>query len=265
MKKYACTVGIFDSGIGGLTVLKECLAGAPACRYLYYGDNLRAPYGERSPEEILSFVREALKKFKRRRVDAVVIACNTATAVAVDAVRRELSFPISGMEPAVKPAAERGGNILVLSTPRTAESARMKMLTGRFPDCRFRVFPAPALAGAIERCLTKGETLYLAAHLPEGKYDSVVLGCTHYVFYKKEIADFYAAKVFDGSAGTAKRLFEVIRNIDLGRADHLLPTKNPNNCFSFCEKNSVKFVGKCRKINKSVFLRTFVLESDKIN
>lgn len=264
MKKYPYTVGIFDSGIGGLTVLKECIAAAPNCRFLYYGDNGRAPYGSRPPEEILSFVREALKKFARRKVDAVVLACNTATAVAVDVVRKGFPFPVIGMEPAVKPAAERGGDILVLSTPRTAESARMRVLTGRFPDCRFRIAPVPALAGAIEKKLTSGEPLYLAAHLPEGKYDAVVLGCTHYVYYKKEISEFYSAPVFDGGEGTARRLSEVLSAKSLGRAAHRSPTKNPNNCFSFSVKNSVKFVGKCKKINKTVFFRTFVLDLDKI-
>lgn len=253
-------VGIFDSGIGGLTVLKECVRFAPQARYFYYGDNARAPYGSRSEDEIRSFTREALRLFQRKRTDAVVIACNTATAVAVDEMRREFRFPIIGVEPAVKPAAEHCKNVLVLATERTAESARMKMLSNRFPDCSFRIFPCINLAGAIEKYFVSGERFLLSAHLPSGSYDGVVLGCTHYAFFGEQISSFYSAPVYDGSGGVAKRLVSVLESIGLGRSDHLLPTSNPNICFSFSARKRVKFIGKCRKINQKVFFQTFVLE-----
>jgi len=265
--KKKITVGIFDSGIGGLTVLKECAEHLSGVTFLYYGDNLHAPYGSKNAEEILYLTREAVKRFARRGTDAVVLACNTATAVAVDELRREFSFPIIGTEPAVKPAAEHGGNVLVLATPRTVQSVRLRMLTGRFPDCHIRVYPAAHLAEAVERHFIYGEPLYLKAHLPEGRYDAVVLGCTHFVYLKKEISQYYSAPVFDGGEGTAKRLANVLKLPFSGTADHQLGEKNPNNCFTLKRRNfpqnRVKFIGKCRKINKLIYFRTFVSEKTK--
>ncbi len=265
--KKRITVGIFDSGIGGLTILKECVAHLSGATFLYYGDNLHAPYGSKSPEEILALTREAVKRFMRQRVDAVLIACNTATAVAVDALRKEFPFPVVGVEPAVKPAAEHGRNILVLVTPCTARSVRLQMLTGRFSDCRIRVYPAAHLAETVERHFSYGEPLYLKAHLPEGSYDAVVLGCTHFVYLKKEISEYYSAPVFDGGEGTVKRLAEVLNLQFLGTADHHTNTTNPNNCLTSKRRNQclnrIKFIGKCRKINKTIYFRTFVSEKTK--
>lgn len=258
--KKRLTVGIFDSGIGGLTVLRECVRRAPYAKFYYLGDNGRAPYGSRSEEEILSFTAEAFSVFREKKVDAAVIACNTATAVAADAVRRKCPFPVLGVEPAIKPAAEQCKNVLVLSTERTAESARMKMLVGRFPDCEFQVFACRNLAGAIENYYLKEEPFLLSAHLPQGRFDGVVLGCTHYSFFKEAISKFYACPVFDGGEGVAKRLCKVLETICLGKTAHLMTTQNIGDRFSFSAKKSVKFIGKYEKANKSVYLRTFVLE-----
>lgn len=254
MIKRTFRVGVFDSGIGGLTVLSECVRRLPCVDFIYLGDNERAPYGNRSEEEILSFSREAFKLFRRMGVDAAVIACNTVTAVAADKLRKEFSFPIIGSEPAIKPAAERGGKILVLATRRTAESARLKMLIGRFPECSFTVAPCPRFAGAIEAHFTKGEGVLLSSHLPEGKYDGVVLGCTHYAYFAPQISKYYAAPLYDGAAGVAKRLA------------HVLEKKgNPNERFSLKIRKKVRFVGNSKKINKKVYFRTFVLAKNEIN
>lgn len=254
MKKRRFKVGVFDSGIGGLTVLSECARRLPNVKFIYFGDNERAPYGNRSEEEILAFSWEAFKFFRRMGVDAAVIACNTVTAVAADGLRKAFAFPIIGSEPAVKPAAKRGGKILVLATRRTAESARLKMLMGRFPECSFTVAPCPRLAGAIEAYFTRGESVLLSSHLPEGKYDGVVLGCTHYAYFAPQISKYYSAPLYDGAAGVAKRLAVVLEK-----------RRNPNECFNFFVRKNVKFVGKSKKINKKVYLRTFVLAKNKIN
>lgn len=258
MRKYP-VVGIFDSGIGGLTVLRECAMQIPGARFLYYGDNEHVPYGSRTKEEICFFAELAMVYFLRAGVDAAVIACNTATAVAAERLRERFPFPIVGMEPAVKLAAERCKNVLVLATPRTVESDRLKKLTERF-SCRFQIAPAPALAQAIEQSLTSRTPLSLADHLPEGDYDGVVLGCTHYCFYKREIAEFYGCEVFDGNAGTAKQLK---KRLNLPRKGNFLEKcgtvdhTNTNICLSFdCNKmpkNGVIFVNKSQKINFSVY------------
>ena len=248
MKKRVFRVGVFDSGIGGLTVLRACVARVSCAKFYYYGDNKRAPYGNRSEEEIHSFTKEALGRFLELGADAVVVACNTATAAAVGELRREFPFPVIGMEPAVKPAAEQCKKVLVLATRRTAESARMHVLIERFPECDFTLAACPYLAGAIEKFYTAGENFLLSAHLPKGKFDGVVLGCSHYSFFKKEISEHYSCPVFDGNEGVAKRLEHVLSTIDAGNAAHLSKAKT-----------AIKFIGNSRKINKSVYFRTNVL------
>ncbi len=263
MKKRRFRVGIFDSGIGGLTVLNECVRRVPYAKYFYFGDNHRAPYGSRSEEEIALFAREALLRFQRLKVDVAVIACNTATAVAAEELRKVFPFPVLGMEPAIKPAANVCKKVLLLATERTTESAKFKMLLGRFPDCAVQVAPCKYLAGAIEKYLTEGELFLLSAHLPQGKFDGVVLGCTHYSFFASQISAHYSAPVFDGNEGVAKRLERVLEKIALGRGDHISPTENSNNCFNFCTKKRIIFVGKSKKINKSLYFRTYVSKKDK--
>lgn len=248
MKKRAFRVGVFDSGIGGLTTLRACAARVGGAKFYYLGDNKRAPYGNRSEEEIHAFTREALSRFLQLDVDAAVVACNTATAAAVGELRREFPFPVIGMEPAVKPAALTCKKVLVLSTRRTAESARMHMLLERFPECEFTLTACPYLAGAIEKYYTEGENFLLSAHLPKGKFDGVVLGCSHYSFFAREISEHYSCPVFDGNEGVAKRLEHVLNTIGAGSAAHLLKGKA-----------AIKFIGNSRKINKSVYFRTNVL------
>ena len=165
------------------------------------------------------------------------------------------------MEPAVRPAAEVCRRVLVLATPLTAGSDRLRALVGRFPQTDFTVCPLPGLAGAIERSLARGESLTISDHLPKGQYDGVVLGCTHYVFFRDEIARFYGCRTFDGGVGTANRLQSVLSHrfpsMDFGTDDHARPKQNPNICFNKkCKempKKGVIFLGKSRKINKSVY------------
>lgn len=250
-------VGIFDSGVGGLTVLKECFSLFPAAEYYYLGDNERAPYGNRSREEIRSFVREAMKTFAGLGVDAAVLACNTATAVCIEEMRREFSLPIVGTEPAVRLAARECRSALVLATVQTAESVRLRTLLRACPSCDFTVVPCPSLAGEIELALHGGGEVGNSVHFPpiEGKkFDGVVLGCTHYVFLKQKIATFYGCKTYDGNRGVAE---ELIRRIKTGNFVHNDFWENQNICF---EKNMKKlakkrviFLGKSKDLNQTVF------------
>lgn len=265
MKKIP-KVGIFDSGIGGLTVLGACERLLPDVKFYYLGDNGNAPYGSRSEREITNFVYSALKEFQSLGVDAAVLACNTATAVCADLLRREFSFPIVGMEPAVRPAAKQCKSALVLCTPKTAESARLRGLIARFPQSRFTVFPAPQLAAAIEKHLTYAEPLTLSDHLPalkslpstcDPKWDGVVLGCTHYLFFRQKIADFYALPVFDGNEGTAKRVKNLL---NLGNGDHfdveILGQTDHRNERVFDNKSgehATVFLGKWSELNKKAY------------
>ena len=211
-------IGFFDSGVGGLTVLSACLEKLSASGVfrpvLYYGDNARAPYGGREEGEIAAFAEEAFSLFDDLRVSAAVIACNTVTAVCAERLRRKYPFPVVGAEPAVRPAARAGGEIFVLVTPATAKSARLLSLCarseGEFPSARLRIFPCPGLAGAVEEYISSDTPVPLSSLLPPGSPSAVVLGCTHYVFLKKEIAAFYGCPAFDGNDGIARELCRAI-------------------------------------------------------
>ncbi len=245
-------VGIFDSGVGGLTVLGACLKEISGADFYYFGDNARAPYGGRGEGEITAFVREAMRRFERLGVDAAVLACNTATTVCIGKMREEFAFPIIGTEPAIREAARECSEALVLATPRTAESARLRSLI-ESSACRFHVIPCEGLAGAIEAYLTCGENLSISVHLtvPEGiSYDGAVLGCTHYIFFQKEIEQILGVKAYHGNRGVARRLKQVLS------AGNLVP-RNANICFEKKVKekgeNRVFFIGKARFLNQKVF------------
>ncbi len=253
-------VGVFDSGVGGLTVLKECFLRLPQAGFYYFGDNARAPYGNRREEEIVSFVREALLRFEALKVDAVVLACNTATAVCIDLMRREFSFPLIGTEPAVRPAAGRCKRAVLLSTVRTASSRRLTELIQGEAECAFTVLPCPTLAEGIERALILGEPLLLSEHLRRVECDGVVLGCTHYVFVREEIGEYFHAPVFDGNRGVAKRLAAVLSRLQKGPA--WSENTETNTClqqiWSPNGARRVIFLGKSGKINEKIFERMFI-------
>ena len=223
-------VGFFDSGIGGLTVLAECQKKRNEEIYYYYGDNRHAPYGNLPPKKIRRYVFKVFRLFKKLQVKAAVVACNTATAVCIDELRKKFSFPIIGAEPAVCSAAKSGGKVLVLATRATCESERFRLLCGRvgklFPNAQICIRPCEGLAGAIERNLfTEGYDY--TSHLPDEKADAVVLGCTHYIYIVEEIRRFYSCPIFDGNAGIACRLFAILSEIegDLGKGCTQLTTE----------------------------------------
>ena len=218
-------VAFFDSGIGGLTTLRACVSKATRILkndqkmvFYYYGDNFRAPYGNLSEEKINSYLDDAFKEFVSLGVDAVVIACNTVTAVCIDRLRKEYSFPIIGIEPAVLYAAKRLGNekkeILTLSTRATFLSKRFNCLCARvrekYTNLVLKNYPCDSLAGEIEKNLGE-KSFCLHELLPKSSPSIVVLGCTHYGFVKKDIEKFYSCPVVDGNEGVAKRLFSVLQ------------------------------------------------------
>ena len=254
MEKENARIGLFDSGVGGLTVLEACRRALPQATYFYYGDNARAPYGTRTEGEIGAFVAEGLETLARQRIDAAVLACNTATAVCAEAMRKKFGFPIVGMEPAVKPAAEKFHDVLVLATPRTAESGRLRALVGKFPQCNIMVCALPRLAGAIEAHLTAGAPFSVSDHLPtDVSPQAVVLGCTHYTFFRREISSFYNCEVFDGAEGTARRLSSLLK---IGQRNHPKPPKIHLQPPASSEKfacGGVFFLGSGKKINEILF------------
>ena len=226
-------VAFFDSGIGGLTVLSECQKGQGQEVFYYYGDNQHAPYGNLPYKKIKKYVFRAFRQFEKLQVKAAVIACNTATAVCIEELRKRFFFPIIGAEPAVCTAASKGGKVLVLVTRATSESDRFCGLCNRakqmFPDAKICIRACDGLAGEIERNLGRADYDY-TLHLPKECADAVVLGCTHYIYIVREIERFYRCPIFDGNEGIARRLFSVLGEMRVGDRDGCTPLTTNRDC-----------------------------------
>ncbi len=241
-------IGFFDSGIGGLTVLNACKKRIPSSIFYYYGDNFHAPYGNLPERKIKKYVFQAMKRFQKLRASAVVIACNTVTAVCIEDLRKRFSFPIIGAEPAVFLGAKVGGEVFVLSTRATYNSSRFQALCKRanekYPQCKITAYACDRLAGEIEKNIGKGE-IDLISLLPRGNPRTVVLGCTHYVYIAERIKKFYGCETVDGNEGIAIRL-QAILSQKIGR-DHLQPLTLQKREKSKCKK-SLKATQKAKKI-----------------
>lgn len=215
-------IGVFDSGVGGISVLKTMRRILPNERFIYYGDNLNAPYGTRPEAEIRTLTFDSVQVLMDRGVKALVIACNTATSAAVESLRASLDLPIIGMEPALKPAAlsHEGGTILVMATPATLRQKKFHDLMQHY-GAGAQMLPCPELVEFAERGEINSPAL--SAYLRERfapyrgqRVDAIVLGCTHYVFLRSAIRSAMpGADLFDGNEGTARRLEDVLRSLDL--------------------------------------------------
>lgn len=209
-------IGVFDSGVGGISVLQHIHQLLPHEHLLYFADSRHAPYGSKTPQQIQSRCFEITDFLIAKGAKAIVVACNTATAAAIDAMRAQYTLPIFGMEPAVKPAAEasKNGIIGVLATVGTLKSAQFAGLLESYG--RNVEVVTQGCVGLVE-CIERGElnaeyTLnllqqYCQPLLDEGA-DTVVLGCTHYPFVKKHIQRIVGDKVtlIDTGAAVAKHL-----------------------------------------------------------
>ena len=190
MTAGARPIGVFDSGVGGLSVLRHIRAALPGEDLLYVADSRHAPYGDKSPPFIEARALAIAGFLVAEGAKALVVACNTATAAAIVRLREEFPLPVVGVEPAVKPAvaATRSGVIGVLATSGTLESAKFAGLVQRFGShARVIVQPCPGLVEQVERGELTGAATrdllecYLGNLLDAGA-DTVVLGCTHYPF-----------------------------------------------------------------------------------
>ncbi|HEX5724282.1 MAG TPA: glutamate racemase [Longimicrobiaceae bacterium] len=189
-------VGIFDSGLGGLSVAREVHDDLPAEDLLYLADTAYLPYGDRSAEWVRGRTLAAGRWLEEEGAKVLVVACNTASAAALETLREHLAIPVVGLEPAVKPAAAatRNGRVGVLATAGTVRSARLQRLVESYAQGREVVLQGcPGLADAIEDGVLSGPELrarlepYLEP-LRRAGVDTVVLGCTHYVFVRDAIA-----------------------------------------------------------------------------
>ena len=208
-------IAVFDSGVGGISVLRHLLRYLPGERFLYFGDSANAPYGSRSTEEVRQLTLAAAEKLTTEYpVKALVIACNTATAAAVRQVRD--CYPdliVIGIEPALKVAADHfpGGRIGVMATEVTLREEKFDTLLHRFEkECTIAKIPAPGLVQQIEAgktdCPETDELLRKILGSHTGNLDALVLGCTHYPFAAGAISRILGedVKLLDGGDGTAR-------------------------------------------------------------
>ena len=207
-------IGVFDSGLGGISVLRHLVRVLPEEKFLYFGDSANAPYGTKTKEEVRALTFAAMERMMARGIKAFVVACNTATSAAINELRA--AYPhmiIIGIEPALKLAADKfpGGALGVMATPMTLREQKFAALMARYEgSCRVYKLPAPGLVELIESGRAdspEADDLLrrLFAQCPE-KLDAVVLGCTHYPFaatsLRRVLGDGVA--LLDGGDGTAR-------------------------------------------------------------
>jgi glutamate racemase len=210
-------IGVFDSGLGGISVLRELVKIMPNENYIYFGDSKNAPYGTKKLEEVRELTFHTFRYLLSEGVKAVVIACNTATSAAVRRLRQEYpQVPIVGIEPALKPAVlhRPDSRVVVMATPMTLGQEKFRTLMDKYKNqARIVPLPCPGLMEFIEKGILTGpeldrylEDLFLP--LRTEPIDSVVLGCTHYPFIREEISRILGDGVtlFDGGEGTAREL-----------------------------------------------------------
>ena len=226
-------IAVFDSGVGGISVLRHLRRYLPGERFLYYGDSANAPYGSRTTEEVRELTLAAARKLTTEYpIKALVIACNTATAAAVQQVRA--AYPdliVIGIEPALKVAADHfpGGRIGVMATEVTLREEKFDMLLHRFDEnCTITKIPAPGLvqlveAGKVDDADTEA-LLHTILDPHRGKLDALVLGCTHYPFAAAAISRVLGETTVlleggDGTARETKRRLEEAGLLELGEGE----------------------------------------------
>lgn len=239
-------IGLFDSGVGGLTVLRELQRALPREDFLYLGDTARVPYGTRSAETVIRYARQATRLLSSRRIKALVIACNTASAVALDALRAD--YPDMLVEGVVEPgasaavAASASGRIAVIGTEGTINGgAYTRAVLSMNPVASVYGLACPLLVALAEEGWTEGRVVeaalarYFENFFPEQGPDALVLGCTHFPVLKDAIRTAVPArvKIVDSAETTARVVVADLRQRSLERTGqergsvHFLVTDNP--------------------------------------
>ncbi len=208
-------IGFFDSGVGGLTVLQEALRALPHERYLYFADSDHAPYGVRPKEEVRQLVLDAVAFMADQGMKALVVACNTGTSAAIEDLRQQYTFPVIGMEPAVKPAVTGSTHkrVLVFATELTLREEKFRNLVARVDtEGLVDYLPLQELVRYAERFEFDEAVIrpYLAeklAGLTLADYGTAVLGCTHFLFFKPILEKVLPGiQIIDGNLGTVRNL-----------------------------------------------------------
>lgn len=218
-------IAIFDSGMGGLSVLHLALQKLPQENFLYFADNDHVPYGTKTKEEIISYVEEAIEFMITQDVKAIVVACNTATSAAIQEMRERYTLPIIGMEPAVKKAVDFYGDkrILVIATPMTVKGKKLHDLIDKVDrEHLVDLIALPKLVTFAEEGIFSEEAVlnYLQEELGKfdfANYSSIVLGCTHFNYFKDSLREILPNNMIflDGNEGTMNKLISELQNRNL--------------------------------------------------
>jgi glutamate racemase len=213
-------VGVFDSGVGGISVAREIHRALPAEHLLYVADTAYVPYGDRGDEEVRARTLAIGGWMQDQGAKVMVVACNTASGAALEALREVLAIPVIGLEPALKPAVRETGNgrVGVMATVGTLRSARFQRLVDNYADgVQVVRDPCPGLADLVEDGMLHGPELAermeaYVAPLREAGVDTVVLGCTHYVFVRDAIRDALGphVRLLDSGDAIARRTRQIL-------------------------------------------------------
>lgn len=233
MTKKTKPIGVFDSGVGGISVLRELRRILPCEDFYFFGDSANAPYGTKTIDEVRGLTVLHVDRMVSSGAKAIVVACNTATSAAIGALRTKYTdLPVIGIEPALKPAAEskRHAVILALATPMTIREEKFHELSERFRETTEIIpLPAPELVTLVEEGKEDGpemESYLKKLFMPYAgkRIDAIVLGCTHFPFAAAAIRRYWGDRVrlFDGAEGTARELKRKLTEKDL-----LNPSEGP--------------------------------------
>lgn len=244
-------IGFFDSGVGGLSVMREAISLMPNENYIYFGDSKNAPYGTKELNEVRKLTLKAVNFLLNEGVKAIVVACNTATSAAIEDIRDKYKDTIIiGIEPALKPAIKlnRNGNVIIMATPMTLREKKFKLLMEKYKkEASIISLPCAGLVEFIEQGILEGEELedYLKEKFNPYLRDdisSIVLGCTHYPFVKKALSNVIGENVplIDGGLGTAQELRRKLMESDL-----LNDSKEKGNILVYNSINDNKIVDFC--------------------
>ena len=218
-------IGVFDSGIGGLTVLKKIIEVLPNEKYIYYADTNHVPYGTKPKEIVKKYINEAVEFLLAKKVKAIVIACNTATSIAIKDLRKHYSLPIIGIEPAAKPALENRGDkkVLIMATPTTIKEEKLHILLKKLKaQTKVDLISMSKLVEFAEEREFESDKVkqYIQNqlkpyHLEE--YSELVLGCTHFPYFRKILSELFPSQIqmIDGSLGVANQLKTVLEKQQL--------------------------------------------------
>ena len=235
-------IGIFDSGIGGVTVLKEIVKILPKENYIYYSDSANNPYGDKKDSEIIEICDKIVNKLINEKCKAIVIACNTASAKASKYLREKYkNIPIIAIEPAYKMVYDNSyeKTTLVMATKGTIESEKFNLLFKKYNNHKTYLLPCIGLADIIESGDTNKIKNYLNKNLGiyKNRIENVVLGCTHYPLIKKEIMQSLGDEIqfFDGATSLARHLKNILEEKEM-----LNKKKNKNQNIIFIDTSTKK-------------------------